>query len=128
MVAVGHGFLALFAQPHGTDPDSIFSRTINPGNEGHHRGDGHDDRRQNGHHNELRLDGVLLASSMPIAGFTDSSAPAASTAKARMAPLDVQRLDRVFAASLEAGTSFVLPRSRRNLSSFLDGDWVDAIP
>ncbi len=121
--AVGNGFLALFAQPHGTDPDSIFSRRM-----GDHRGDGNDDERQNGHHDEHQRGGVFLASSMPIAGFTDSSAPAASTAKARMAPVDVQRLDQLFAAGLEAGTSFVLPRSRRNLSSFLDGDWVDAVP
>jgi hypothetical protein len=28
LAAVGNGFLALFAQPHGTDPDSIFSRRI----------------------------------------------------------------------------------------------------
>jgi hypothetical protein len=28
LAAVGNSFLALFAQPHGTDPDSIFSRRI----------------------------------------------------------------------------------------------------
>ncbi len=59
---------------------------------------------------------------------------AALTASSRLlltptAPIsgDVQRLDRLFAAGLEDGTSFVLPRSKRNLLSFGDEDREDMI-
>jgi hypothetical protein len=131
LAAVGNGFLALFAQPHGTDPDSIFSRQIKPGNAGHQRGDGHDDERPNGHHNEHRLGGVLLASSMPIVGLTDSSAPAASTAKAGRAPVDVQRLpldevrrDRFFAAGREEDGRLGIVRAQQNPLSWADDPWA----
>ncbi len=40
---------------------------------------------------------------------------------------DVQRLDQLFAAGLDDGTSFGLPRSRRHLWSFGEADGTDAI-
>ena len=39
---------------------------------------------------------------------------------------DVQRLDQLFAAGLDDGTSLVLPRSKRDLLSFGDEDALDA--
>jgi hypothetical protein len=39
---------------------------------------------------------------------------------------NVERLDQLFAAGLEDGTSFVLPRSKRGLSSFSDENGLDA--
>jgi hypothetical protein len=45
---------------------------------------------------------------------------------AALAPEVVQRLDRLFAAGLEDGTSFVFPRWRRDLLSFGEEDGADA--
>jgi hypothetical protein len=44
-----------------------------------------------------------------------------------LAPVDAQRLDQLFAAGLEDGTSFILARSRRNLSSLGNEDGADAV-
>jgi hypothetical protein len=49
-----------------------------------------------------------------------SRLPALSSTQPVLIPENVQRLDRLFAAGLEDGTSFVLPRSKRNPSSFGD--------
>jgi hypothetical protein len=42
LAAVGNSFAPLFAQPHGTDPDSIFFRRIDVSREHHHH-ENHDD-------------------------------------------------------------------------------------
>jgi hypothetical protein len=57
-----------------------------------------------------------------------SKLPALPSTPMAQTPEDVQRLDQLFAAGLEGGTSFVLPRSRRNLLSFGEEDGADAAP
>jgi hypothetical protein len=105
-------------------------------------GQGHDnaDRPQNGN------------ASLPTAGLTGSSVPAASMAgplafapslvqgdvrglvangfvptPAAVAPADVERLDQLFAAGIEDEASWIWPKSRRDPLSLSDDLWVDSV-
>jgi hypothetical protein len=66
--------------------------------------------------------GASLAAALTASSrqFALPSTPTAPT------PENVERLDQLFAAGLEDGTSLVLPRSKRNLLSFSDENGVDA--
>jgi hypothetical protein len=144
LAAVRNSFVTFFAQPHGTDPASVFFRQIKPGDEGHHRGHGQDPGEQS--------PGAFLAPAMPILQRTVWSAPAAPTAStlgfalatpvddgsllgagdsipipATTTPGDVKCLDQLFVAGLEDETSFVLPKSRRDPWNFADDLGVDLL-
>jgi hypothetical protein len=65
--------------------------------------------------------------SVAVALTASSKLLALPPAPAALTPENGDRLDRLFAASLDGGTSFLLPRSRRNLRSFGDEDAAGAI-
>jgi uncharacterized delta-60 repeat protein len=65
-------------------------------------------------------------SSIAAALTASSRQSALSSTPTALTPESVKRLDQLFAAGLEDGTSLVSPRSKRDLLSFSDEDGVDS--
>jgi hypothetical protein len=71
------------------------------------------------------LPGIESGASLAPALTASSRQFAPPSTPTVLTPKNVARLDQLFTAGLEDGTSFVLPKSKRDLLSFSDEDGVD---